>query len=243
MAIQTAQPSHKRALLVHAHSESDSFVTAMRDRIATTLAQQEWLIEHSDLYLMRFNPVLSSADFPARKDDGHLTIALEQRHGFAERKLAPDVLAEVDKVLAADLVVFTFPVFWFSVPAILKGWIDRVFLSGPFYGGRRIYDHGGLTGKKALVVMSLGGREHMFGARALHGELETGMLRHFLQGTLGYVGFKVIQPFVAYHTPYITQDEREGVLEDLAVYSRNIDAHQTMTMPELAHFDPIFRLL
>jgi NAD(P)H dehydrogenase (quinone) len=38
--------------------------------------------------------------------------------------------------------------YWTSVPAILKGWIDRVFVSGIFYGGKRFYNRGGMVGKK-----------------------------------------------------------------------------------------------
>jgi putative NADPH-quinone reductase len=54
--------------------------------------------------------------------------------------LAPDIAAEVAKLARAELVMLSFPMFWFSVPAILKGWIDRVLLSGLCYGGRRFYD-------------------------------------------------------------------------------------------------------
>jgi putative NADPH-quinone reductase len=43
----------------------------------------------------------------------------------------------------------------------------------------------------------------MFGPQSIHGELETGMLRHFFQGTLGYVGLAMHQPFVAYHVPSV----------------------------------------
>lgn len=63
--------------------------------------------------------------------------------------------AELDKLLACDLLVLSFPVFWFSVPAILKGWIDRVLVSGSVYGGMRFYDRGGFKGKRAV------GRRHL----------------------------------------------------------------------------------
>ncbi|WP_260442507.1 NAD(P)H-dependent oxidoreductase, partial [Pseudomonas aeruginosa] len=42
---------------------------------------------------------------------------------------------------------------------ILKGWFDRVLVSGVCYGGKRFYDQGGLAGKKALVSLTLGGRQ------------------------------------------------------------------------------------
>ena len=235
-----ARPAPGRALLVHAHSEPDSFVAAMRDLVKRELSTAGWSLAESDLYAMGFNPVLSPADFGARRDPAHLTYALEQRHGYETRTLAPDILAEIDKVMAADLLVFTFPVFWFSVPAILKGWIDRVFISGPFYGGRRIYGAGGLVGKRALAAFSLGGREHMFGPRAIHGELESGMLRHFLQGALGYVGLTVLEPFAGYHAPYLDDAGRQALLEGLRAHLGRLDDLPALPMPRLEAFDATF---
>jgi NAD(P)H dehydrogenase (quinone) len=229
-----------RALLIHAHSEADSFVTAMRDLARRELSAAGWSLAESDLYAMGFNPVLSPADFGARRDAAHLTYALEQRHGFETKTLAPDILSEVDKVIAADLLVFTFPVFWFSVPAILKGWIDRVFISGPFYGGRRIYGAGGLAGKRALAAFSLGGREHMFGPGSLHGELEAGMLRHFLQGALGYVGLGVLEPFIGYHAPYLDDAGRKSLLDGLSAHLARLETLPVLPMPRLDAFDPTF---
>ena len=234
------QSRGRNVLIVHAHSEADSFVAAMRDTIRSELETAGREIVESDLYAMHFDPVLSPADFTSRKNEDHLVHVLEQRHGYATGTLAPELLEEIRKVLAADLIIFTFPVFWFSVPAILKGWIDRVFISGPFYGGRRIYGGGGLRGKQALAVFSLGGREHMFGPGSLHGELETGMLRHFLQGTLGCVGLDVVQPFVAYHTPYIGQEDRAQILEKLRRHISDLDDLPTLPMPNLEEFDASF---
>lgn len=212
----------------------------MRDLIAERFAARGAQISHSDLYAMGFNPVLSPADFTDRKDNAHLTYALEQRHGYQTGTLAPDVLAEIAKVMDADVIAFTFPMFWFSVPAILKGRIDRVFISGPIYGGRRIYGQGGLAGKRALVAFSLGGRDGMFGPGSLHGELETGMLRHFLQGTLGYAGLDVAQPFAAHHVPYLDAAARAGLLRDLATYVDGFDDVPIMPKPDLSGFDADF---
>jgi NAD(P)H dehydrogenase (quinone) len=209
----------------------------MRDTIVEAFEMRGDSVTVSDLYAMSFNPVASASDFRTRADPDHLAYGLEQRHALQHGTLAPDIAAEVDRVVAADLLAFTFPLFWFSTPAILKGWIDRVFLSGAFYGGRRIYDRGGLAGKRALVAFSLGGRAHMFGPGSVHGELETGMLRHFLQGTLGYVGLAVHQPFVAYHVPYIDREARRLLLDQLRACVLGLDDRPQMSMPSLADYD------
>jgi NAD(P)H dehydrogenase (quinone) len=121
-----------------------------------------------------------------------------------------------------------------------KGWVDRVFLSGRFYGGRRVYDRGGMAGRRAMVLTALGGREHMFGSGALHGELSMGMLRHVMQGTLGYVGYSVHEPFIAYHVPYITDEARGGILRSLGEQMAVIDDRPKIALPSLDGFDEHF---
>jgi NAD(P)H dehydrogenase (quinone) len=229
-----------RVHIIHAHSEGDSFVAAMRDVLLQAFSEVGAEVVQSDLYAMGFNPVMSPADFGERKEPDHLTYAMEQRHGFATRTLASDILAEVDKVLSADLLVFTFPLQWFGVPAILKGWIERVFLSGPFYGGKRVYDRGGLAGKRAFAAFSLGGRSPMFGPAGLHGELTMGMMRHFFQGTLGYVGLEVLEPYIAYHVPYVDNGARRALLRDLAEAARSLEGRRVLPMPDLSAFDETF---
>ncbi len=231
------------ALLVHAHSERDSFVTAMRDRIAETLSASGHDLIHSDLYGMGFNPVLSPADFGKRGNPDHLVYALEQRHNFNAGTLAPDIVAEIEKVKQADLIVLTFPLFWFGTPAIMKGWFDRVFISGEFYGGKTIYERGGMAGKKASAAFSLGGREDMVGERGIHGPLVHGMLRHLFQGTLGYVGMEVIEPFVAHNIPYQPLEVRQKCLHDLSAYFTDLDSKPRIPIPDLADFGPRFEQL
>ena len=222
--------------IVHAHPEPQSFTTAMKDLAVQELTNAGHQVEVSDLYAMNFNPVASAADFGSRKNPDYLVYALEQRINYENQTIAPDIAAEIEKLVAADLVIFSFPLYWFSVPAILKGWIDRVLVSGLTYGGKRFYDQGGLKGKKALLSFTLGGRDHMFGPDAIHGEIET-MLRPVLRGTLYYVGMDVLPPFIGYHVPYISPEARQQILEDYKQYLQNLDQLQPLEFPTLDQFD------
>lgn len=227
--------------LVHAHPEQKSFAAAMRDVIVATLESEGHSVTVSDLYAMNFNPVASAADFGERRNPDHLTYALEQRHNYQAGTLAPDIAEEIARVLAADMLGFTFPLHWFGTPAILKGWFERVMISGPFYGGKRVYGAGGLAGKRAFTAFGLGGRPHMFGPGSLHGPLESGMMKHFFQGTLGYVGLEVIAPFIAWHVPYVSDADRTKMLADLATYVRTLDDQPRLEMPDLSDFDETFK--
>ena len=79
---------------------------------------------------MNLNPVAGPTDFGARRDSDYLIHALEQRHGVKTQTIAPDIAAEIEKLLWRDLLILIFPVLWFSKPTILTGWIDRVLAFG-----------------------------------------------------------------------------------------------------------------
>lgn len=223
-------------LIVHAHPEPQSFTAALRDQAVQTLQAQGHQVQVSDLYAMAWNPVASAEDFSQRENPDYLVYALEQRLGVKSQSLAADIQQELDKLLWADLLILNFPIYWFSAPAILKGWIDRVLVSGICYGGKRFYDQGGLAGKRALVTVTLGGREHMFGEGAIHGPLED-MLRPILRGTLAYVGLEVLPPFVAWHVPYISQEARQEFLASYQTRLQQLSDDLPLQFPKLAQFD------
>lgn len=226
----------KRVLIVHAHPEPQSFSSSLKAEAVREFEAAGCEVRVSDLYAKQFNPVASIGDFLARSRTDYLVYALEQRNAYQNGSLAPDIAEEVANVMWADLVILNFPIFWFSVPAIMKGWIDRVLLSGPFYGGLRFYDRGGMAGKTAWVTHTLGGRPHMFGPHSIHAELET-MLTHLLRGTLGYVGFRVLKPFSGFHVPYISPEERNGVMEAFRQAIRHLQSREVLTFPSLDQFD------
>ncbi|MCF5025049.1 NAD(P)H-dependent oxidoreductase [Pseudomonas lurida] len=225
-----------KVLIVHAHPEPQSFTAALRDQAVATLEGQGHEVKVSDLYAMQWNPVASAADFSSRENPDYLVYALEQRVGVKKQSIAADIQGELDTLLWADLLILNFPIFWFSAPAMLKGWIDRVLVSGVCYGGKRFYDQGGLAGKRAMVTVTLGGREHMFGEGAVHGPLED-MLRPILRGTLAYVGYDVLAPFVAWHVPYISTDARQDFLVGYDQRLQGLADEQPLVFPKLAQFD------
>ncbi|PKO94137.1 MAG: NAD(P)H dehydrogenase [Betaproteobacteria bacterium HGW-Betaproteobacteria-10] len=225
-----------KVLIVHAHYEAKSFNSALKDVAVKTLTEAGHEVQVSDLYAMNWNPVASQADFAEPTNPDYCVYALEQRKGFESGSIAPDIQTEIAKVDWCDLLIFNFPVFWFSVPAILKGWIDRVFVSGHFYGGKRFYDQGGMRGKKAMLTLSLGGQPHMFGPVAIHGEMDI-LLRPIMRGALAYCGFTVLPPHVAYHVPYVSQKEREKMLKNYSAHLLQLDQLVPLTFPSLTDFD------
>jgi NAD(P)H dehydrogenase (quinone) len=223
-------------LIVHAHPEPQSFTASMLKTAVAELTAAGHQVEVSDLYAMDFNPVAAADDFGSRKNPEYLVYALEQRFNYEAGTLAADIAGEVEKLKRADLVIFNFPVYWFSVPAMMKGWIDRVLISGLCYGGLRFYDQGGLKGKKAALSFTLGGRPHMFGPGAIHGELEL-MLRPLLRGTLAYTGLEVLPYFAGYHIPYLKPEARDEIMQQYRDWLAALPTATPLEFVKMGDFD------
>ncbi len=223
-------------LIVHAHPEPQSFCTAMKDLAVATLEGAGHAVQVSDLYAMNWNPVASKNDFLQPENPSYMVYALEQRNACKTQTLAADIQSELDKLLWCDMLILSFPIFWFSMPAMLKGWIDRVMVSGICYGGKRFYDKGGLAGKRVLIAVTIGGQEHMFGEGRVHCKLEE-MLTPIMRGTLGYVGMDVLKPFVGWHIPYISQEAREKILVEYEARLRGLHEETPVVYPKLSDFD------
>jgi NAD(P)H dehydrogenase (quinone) len=212
-----------KIFIVHAHPEPRSFVSAMRDAAVDELGAGGHEVRVSDLYAMRFQPVLDRHDFTTTMDPGYLKPQREQLHAVKEGGLSPEIEAEVEKLFWCDAVLFTFPLWWFSMPAILKGWVDRVFVMGRVYGGGKgIYETGPLRGRRGMLALATGGPQPVFSPGGRNGAM--GPLLYPIQhGVLSFVGLEVLPPFVAYGAAHVTQEERAATLRSFRERMRTLE--------------------
>jgi NAD(P)H dehydrogenase (quinone) len=194
-------------LLVYAHPEPRSLNGSLKDFAVRHLEAAGHRVTVSDLYAMRWQPnvdVGDRLDHPAgeRFDPAHASA-----HAFAHGTQPAELVAEQAKLRAADVVILQFPLWWFAMPAILKGWIDRVYAYGFAYGvgehsdarwGDR-YGEGSFAGKRAMLVVTAGGWESHYGPRGINGPIDD-LLFPIQHGMLYYPGFAVLPPFVVYRT-------------------------------------------
>lgn len=118
-------------LILYADPEPTSFNGAMKDLAVRVLTAGGHKVTVSDLYAMGRNAVAGRLDTGAT--DARFSLAREQTVAIRAGTLAADIDAEQAKLTAADLVVWQFPVWWFGMPAMLKGWADRVLARGFAY--------------------------------------------------------------------------------------------------------------
>jgi NAD(P)H dehydrogenase (quinone) len=200
-------------LIVYAHPEPQSFNGAMKDLATEVLRGAGHTVQVSDLHAMKFDPAGGPDDFLERADESTFGYQREQRHASQQRSFEPKLQAEIDKLGWADFVIFQFPLWWFSLPAILKGWVDRVFAMGFAYDLSRSYDSGIFRGKRGMLALTTGGPPAAYGPGTRNGDLDQ-LLLHVNRGMLYFIGLDVLPPFVAYGAARVTPEQRAQYLED-----------------------------
>ena len=215
--------------IVFAHPEAKSFNGALKDVAVETLEKEGHKVVVSDLYRMNFRAAAGAGDFIKPENKDYLKMQTEQTKAYKEGSYADDLKAEMKKFEEADLVIFNFPLWWFSLPAILKGWVDRVFAMGFAYGaGKGVYENGAFPGKRAMLSFTTGGPAAAYGKTGKNGELET-ILFHIHHGMFRFVGMDVLAPFIAWAPARATDEERKKCLNDYSERLKKIFSEESMT--------------
>jgi NAD(P)H dehydrogenase (quinone) len=230
-----------KILIVHAHPERQSFNGRLREVAVATLTGQGHEVQVSDLYAMGWNPVASGDDFAERRFPDQLQYDREQKNAVAKGLFAPDVAAEIEKVVWCDVMILQFPLWWYSVPAIMKGWIDRVFANGLMYGAIGRFDQGGMRGKRAMVTTTTGAYPSMVGPAGMLVHLDA-ILWHLEYGTLAYSGFTVLERYVVNAVRYVDDQQRSDALASYADHLTRLDELDHLPTHLNAEFDPTFVL-
>ena len=187
-------------LIVYAHPDPDSLTAALKDVAVQQLRADGHAVRVSDLYAMGWKAHADADDFGEVTEDNFM---LASGAAYRDGTLGADIRAEQDKLLWADTVLLFFPLWWFSMPAILKGWVDRVFTCGFAYGagGTAIprYGAGRLAGRRAMLVVTIGGKQPSYSDRGINGPVED-LLFPIQHGILYYPGMDVLPPFLAHGT-------------------------------------------
>ncbi len=186
---------------ISAHPEQRSLTGSLRRDGLAHLRQGGHSVLESDLYAIGWDPVVRSQDGGQVGEHGlrRFRVSSDTRRAFLTDEQPRDVAREQSKLLKADAIIVQFPLWWYGMPAILKGWFDRVFVSGFAFGtdpqtGRRLrFEQGPFVGKRVLVITTLGDRPQAIGPRGKSGELNE-LLFGLLHGTFAYTGMSVLPP-------------------------------------------------
>lgn len=201
-----------KVLIVHWHPEPRSFCSALMHTAVSTLSGLGHDVAVSDLFSMSFDPVYSRDNFISVADGDYFKPQQEESLAFRERMFHPQLQTEIDKILAANLIILNFPLWWFGLPAVMKGWVERTFAYGAVYGSGHIYESGLLSGKKAFLALTTGGPEVMYQKDGLNGDIHS-ILRPIHRGLFAFTGCSVLAPQICYQPAHISRQERESLLQ------------------------------
>ena len=182
-------------LILYAHPNPRSFNHAICEAVCYELAKSGAAVSVRDLYALNFNPVLSADDLA----------------GMMQGQLQPEVRSEQEHISSADIIIVIYPLWWAGMPAILKGYIDRVFTEGFAYRIVGPDIEGLLKNKKVLLITTTGAPKDMYEA--------SGMFKSMAQttgeGIFQFTGMELIGHKYLCAIPYITDEERKKMLEEL----------------------------
>ncbi|MFP3392604.1 NAD(P)H-dependent oxidoreductase [Brevibacillus sp. SIMBA_040] len=180
-----------KACIVFAQEGTESFCHGILSRVTQALDKQQITYEVRNLYQMNFQPVFNADDM--------------QR--IEQGTVSADIASEQTIITDADLLVMIYPVWWWSAPAILKGYIDRVFTNGFAFRYEADGPVGLLTNKQALVITTTRESAETMSATGL----DSVVSKQIVDGTLQMIGYDVTyQNFAA--VPYVDDAARENML-------------------------------
>ncbi len=179
-------------LIIYSNHHKGNFNWQLLESLRQNLAEEGHTIEVRDLYKMDFDPVLRTQDF-------------EQ---ISSGSPPEDIVREQKYVRESDVLVFIYPVWWGGMPAVVKGYIDKVFSWGFAYMSNSNGVYPLLTGKKAFVLSTLGQSRE---------EYEKGMFQAMSkvneEGVFGFCGIQVLEQLYFPSIHQVDNQQKEDYIE------------------------------
>jgi len=202
-------------LIVYAHPNPESFNQAILRRVSAGFEANKQAIKVIDLYKEQFDPVL-------RFDESHPRRELHNSMEMAKYR---------DLVVWADHLVFIYPVWWYGLPAILKGFFDRVFVSGFAYATGNGFPKGLLFKKTAWIISTID--SPIWFVKLFRLNAENRIIRSAI---LGYCGVRNIKIFMFTGTRSSSLASRQRWLDKLEAKATKFGVTKKVDIHEFAKF-------
>jgi len=186
------------ALIVTAHPVENSLSHSLAARIAARLREQGTQVEIADLHAEAFTPAMLRPD-------------LALYHGDASAPPA-DIQREQQRVERADMLAFIFPVYWWSVPGLLKGWFDRVLTLNWAY---KVAEDGRIVGNLRKVPVRLIATAGSDVAGFDKHGYSTAIRTQLVEGVFGFCGLKDVTLDILYQADTASSEQVDDFLKSL----------------------------
>lgn len=190
-------------LVVYSHPNPKSFNHAILEAFSKALKEKGDEVRIRDLYAQNFDAVLKASDFEA----------------MAEKRASEDVLEEQKHVAWADVITFIFPLWWAGMPAIARGYLDRVLSDGFAYRFDEKGHHRLLADKKALTITTLGDSEANYREKGFFKAMDL-----LMDGiAFDFAGLQPIGHKYFCSVPLVSHEERTKMLVDVRKLAEEIN--------------------
>ena len=196
-----------KAHIVFAHPNLESYNGQLRNIAIETLQSLGWTVSVSDLYQIKFKASADEDDFNELYNTDFFDLQTEQQAATIKQTFSADIKREQELLSEADLIIFQFPLWWYSMPAVLKGYIDRVFSYGWAYGNAQA-----LAKKNILVSMTTGAPDFAW-TEDKRGTIKD-VFKHLFIGTFGLCGLQPLEPFIAYGAKRQTEQDKKAIFDN-----------------------------
>jgi len=226
-----------KVLIVHAHPEPNSFNGALTRHANKVLQQEGNEVKIIDLYTSQFDPVSSRKNFTTIANPDYFRQRQEELYANDHDGFANDIIESIESLEWCDTLILQFPLWWFGLPAILKGWVDRVFVNGRIFGSGKFFEKGTFYGKKALLSLTTGSPADRYGGTdCIFGDIDA-ILYPINHGILALTGFTVLPQFVAWSVGHTTDERRAQYLQEWEQRLLTIEITPPIEYPPLSAYD------
>ena len=227
-----------KVYIVLAHPERRSFNAALANVYRSTFETDGHLVRFRDLHADGFNPLLTRADFEGNGNDDLVQFPGAQSKAWSAGTTATDIAAEHDNLIWADVVILQFPLWLYGLPAILKGWCERVLSEGVAHRPAEIvwFENGGFSGTRLMLSLTTNGRPETYAHNGRHGNLD--IILWPITNALRFSGFDLVEPFAAFDVVRATDSERAAILKRAAESARSVLDLDFMPFHTLADYEP-----
>ncbi|SMN22791.1 similar to Tetrapisispora blattae hypothetical protein TBLA_0C01300 [Tetrapisispora blattae CBS 6284] [Maudiozyma saulgeensis] len=186
-----------KVLIIFAHPEKRSLQHSLLDVTVNALKRNGHEVKVSDLYNMNWKIAVDENDFLNHEKGTRLQPIRAAASAYDEGMFSNDITEEQEKVKWADLIIFQFPLWWYSMPAIMKGWMDRVLNKKFAFSKSGETLTGPLAGKKTFLITTVGASEEDFSEEGSLGDISH-TLYPIQRGIFKFIGLDVLSPIIGY---------------------------------------------
>ena len=201
-----------RIFILHYYDDKNSFNHRLFLREKDFLEQKGYTVDVTALSHDNFNPVSDRSNFVRCANEDFFSQKREERVAAKAKTFHPDIEKELVKLENCDFLLWQFPLRNFSMPAVLKGYVDKHFALGRIYGGLQIYENGYFRGKSTLLSIVCDEDEENFGPGRKHGDIYE-ILYPIHRGIAQYVGFNVLIDKIFYAPDELLFSEQEELIQ------------------------------